>query len=83
MVKQQCTPKQKQRQRSKQKTIEHKSTKYVCVLNNKKVVVKTKRTAHGQQQIAGVFDVVNRTWQKGNKNTPLPNQVKIKVEDIF
>lgn len=81
MAKQKQTSKQKQK--SRQRSIDYKGVTYTFISRDGKITVKAKRTARGQKQIAGVFDLVERTWQSGKKNTPLPRFVQAKVETLF
>ena len=70
--------------KQKQKTIECKGTKYVCVLRNAKVAVRVKRTARGQIMLAGTLNLVDGTWQNANnRSAPLPSHIKNEVERIF
>lgn len=60
-------------------TIEYHGEKYVATEKEGKVVVRTERTARGQNVLAGVFDPKQRTWQNDN----LPRFVKEQIETKY
>lgn len=60
-------------------TIEYRGEKYFAAEKEGKVIVRTERTAHGQNVLAGVFDPKQRTWQ----NDDLPRSVKEQIETKY
>ncbi|MBO7132101.1 hypothetical protein J6V85_02465 [Candidatus Saccharibacteria bacterium] len=49
---------------------------YTCLRKDGKVVVRTTRTAKGQNLLAGVYDIASKTWHNDNGDNSLPSAVK-------
>lgn len=67
----------------KQKRVEYKGNIYVGTLSGGKVAVRIQRTACGQNMLAGIFDVQERSWQNEKRGIPLPYFVKHEIESAF
>lgn len=67
----------------KQKTIHYKNKKFIGILRNSILTVKTTQTAQGQMLLAGVYDVAKATWSDGNRKAPLPRAVRDEFEKAF
>lgn len=56
---------------------------YTCLRKNGKVMVRTTRTAKGQNLLAGVYDIASDTWHNDNGDNSLPTAVKNHIARIM